>query len=142
MPRLPRHYSFNVAPRYGSGSPAMVDDRTAYHVAEGEIRCAIHAIEGMYGEEKKNEYHKRGLRGIVYIRYEKGKWFYIQDVLTGEIFRISNKEYAGTGWGSWHLKSHDEMQKYLWQSDESELYKIPLEPLKTDRSVLDAFDLV
>ena len=44
-----RTFFFNVAPRYTSGSPAMVPEETALRVAAQEHRSYEHAIAGIYG---------------------------------------------------------------------------------------------
>ena len=119
-------YSFHVAPRWSSGSPAMVDMMTAMKVARDEVECGQFAAQGAYGEEAKLKYELCGLRGIVYITYEKRGYMWVQDVLTDELFAIKLSEWGGPGWTDWNKKSYADMQEYLYTKDDSPLYKVQL----------------
>lgn len=57
---------WNVAPRYTSGSPAMVDEATARRVAEQEQAAVAAIMLGMCGPEEKARAERLGLEGIVW----------------------------------------------------------------------------
>lgn len=80
------HYHFNVAPRYTPGSPAMVDERTAFHVAGSELSGYGYASDERYGTEEVEKARKLGLNGIVFAMRElpRGKGWDILDLITGE----------------------------------------------------------
>lgn len=125
MPRK-LNYSCHVAPRYTSGSPALVDDRTAGHVATQERDMARRLNEGVYGDEFKSIYREKGVRGIVYLTWERKGAMWVQDVLSNELFRVPLKEWNGPGWINWHAKSPDEMLKYLYDKADAESLMRPL----------------
>jgi hypothetical protein len=78
---------YNVAPRWSSGSPAMVDRRTAIGVAGDEQSSHSHALQGFYGEDKQRAAQAPGaLSGIVEHRHESGRGWFVRDLLTGEYF--------------------------------------------------------
>jgi hypothetical protein len=82
--RQPVHY--NVAPRHTSGSPAMVDERTALRVARQERVSYERSLEGFYGEESREKAQEAGISGIVEVRREKKKSWDVLDLCTGERF--------------------------------------------------------
>lgn len=123
---MKRNFSFHVAPRWSSGSPAMVDIATAMKVAADELDCGHGAAQGIYGEEAKLKYELCGLRGIVYITYEKRGHMWVQDVLTDELFCVKLSEWGGPGWTDWNKKSYADMQEYLYTKDDRPNYMIQL----------------
>jgi hypothetical protein len=78
------HYS--VSPRHSCGSPARVDEATAIHVAEQEVREYRCALEGHYGSEKKLEAERAGLDGIVVLMFDKRNHWEAHDVITGKVY--------------------------------------------------------
>ena len=78
----------NVAPRYTSGSPGVVDEGTAARVAQQERDAYKRALEGVYGNVERSRAEKLGLRGIVYSYHVRGKQVYVTDYLTDEEFQM------------------------------------------------------
>lgn len=79
---------YNVAPRYSSGSPALVDRNTALHVAQQEHEQYQAHLEGLYGTAQQERAKTLGLDGIVESRLEKSnsRGWRVYDVLTGKTF--------------------------------------------------------
>lgn len=80
--RKPTH--FNVAPRFGPGSPAMVDREIAMRVARDEEEMHSGCQEGRYGQDMITTAETKGLLGIVELRAETKKGWDVLDVITGE----------------------------------------------------------
>jgi hypothetical protein len=59
---MPARVYFEVRPRYTAGSPGMVDEDTAKRLAEEERRSHGYELEGIYGEDRRAEAEKRGLK--------------------------------------------------------------------------------
>lgn len=78
------HYS--VSPRFSCGSPAMVDEATALHVAEQEVREYQCALEGHYGPEHAEKAKREGLDGIVLLMFDKGNRWEAHDAITGKVY--------------------------------------------------------
>jgi len=75
-----------VRPRYTPGSPAMVDGKTAEHVARGEQELYQGHLEGYFGEENQARAQRLGLQRIVYQLTERGgHWVALYDWLTEEV---------------------------------------------------------
>lgn len=97
MPR--RRESFNVRPRYGCGSPAMVDEVTAHRVAESEQDSYEAALSGIYGEELKARAEALGVRGIAEAVHETRKGWEVRDLITGETYlRPFDEKMRKLGW--------------------------------------------
>lgn len=79
MPRTKITYS--VYPRYSGGSPAMVDEPTAFRVQEQEREMAYAIREGAMGKEAKEKLRREGLRGIVIREHHKGGKLIKQDAM-------------------------------------------------------------
>ena len=79
-----RNPHFSVAPRYGPGSPALVDQATALRVARDEEGCYQHANVGRYGEVDQTKAQTQGLVGIAEVRVETKKGWDVLDLITGE----------------------------------------------------------
>jgi len=78
-------FSYNVAPRYTCGSPALVDQATAERVAREECKAFYVALSGRYGdEEARATALKLGLGGIVEARETLARSYRFRDLLTGE----------------------------------------------------------
>jgi hypothetical protein len=79
-------YRFNVAPRYSCGSPAMVSEGIAMHVAANEQSAYGYILAGSQGDKGEEEALRDGLGGIVTAMREqpRGKGWDILDLLTGE----------------------------------------------------------
>ena len=96
---------YNVAPKYSAGSPASVPEHIARRVAEEERRCYDDARAGHYGEGKKAQAEKEGLRGIVEWREERRGAWEVEDLITGErARRWSYLRVGGSGYGEVKLK--------------------------------------
>jgi hypothetical protein len=78
--------SYNVAPRYTCGSPAMVDERTAVQVAAEEKHFYEMALTGAFGEEDQTKAKTLGLLGIAEARHERPKGWDVLDLITQERF--------------------------------------------------------
>jgi len=74
----------HVRPRYSGGSPAQVDLSTMVHVAVNEEESYAQTMTGLYGEAERAKAVRLGLKGVCYVRWEKGPKIYRYDVLTGE----------------------------------------------------------
>jgi hypothetical protein len=75
---------YQVAPRYTSGSPALVDARLARHVAAAERAAHARALTGLYGDAAREEAEHCGLAGIVWSWRQHGRSVRYQDEITGE----------------------------------------------------------
>lgn len=75
---------FNVNPRYTPGSPALVDSYTAQRLMRQEQAVYDEMIKGLYGENKKAEALRLGVRGIVEEIWEFRGVLMYRDLLTGE----------------------------------------------------------
>lgn len=73
---------YNVKPRYTPGSPGMVDQKTAEHVAAQERRCFKEALDGTYGDHLQNVAKTQELLGIVERVYETAIGWEVHDLLT------------------------------------------------------------
>ena len=76
--------TYNVWPRYTTGSPALVRDATAQQVMRSEQAVYSDMIKGLYGEAKKAEAMRLGLRGIVEEVWEFRGILMYRDLITGE----------------------------------------------------------
>jgi hypothetical protein len=82
---MPRRQSYNLAPRYTAGSPALVYDRALAERVAGEEKDAYQRhLEGIYGEDAKARAEEQGLRGIVEQRKVFAHHFLALDMITGE----------------------------------------------------------
>lgn len=79
-----RTFFFNVAPRYTSGSPAMVTEETALRVAAQEQRSYQHALEGIYGPDEQSKAMSKGLNGIAECVVETRQGWDTLNLITGE----------------------------------------------------------
>jgi peptidoglycan/xylan/chitin deacetylase (PgdA/CDA1 family) len=79
-----RKAQFNVAPRYTSGSPALVDRNQAVQVAREEEGGYQHAAIGRYGPKLEERARTQGLLGIAEVRVETRKGWDVLDLITGE----------------------------------------------------------
>lgn len=86
---------FSVAPRYGPGSPALVDRTTALRVAQDEEGSHQHAAVGRYGEAAQTKAQTQGLVGIAEVRVETKKGWDVLDLITGERYLRHFKKVAG-----------------------------------------------
>lgn len=77
---------YNVEPRYTPGSPAQVDERTAFRVADEERQGYEVTLAGAHGTIAKQEAELVGLGGIVEYRTERPGVWVVLDVITGERF--------------------------------------------------------
>lgn len=77
-------FTYNVAPRYSAGSPALVDERTADEVQVAELEGYARAMSGIYGAEKQDRARRLGLSGIVEHRQVFAHHFIATDRITGE----------------------------------------------------------
>jgi hypothetical protein len=82
-----RDMHFNVRPRFTPGSPALVNEHTALHVAKGEKMAYEDALTGTFGTPDLEVARAQGLKGIVEAAFERGDGWDVRDVLTGEQFR-------------------------------------------------------
>lgn len=114
---------FNVAPRYTTGSPAMVKDETARQVAKQESSAYKRHLSGTYGDSAKEFAERTGLRGISYLTTERGKWMWVQDIITNELFKVPLTEWGGQ-YGSWYAR--EDKEKYLYTADDRELNMLPV----------------
>lgn len=78
--------SYNVAPRYTCGSPALANASTAAKVAHEEKQFIEHYLDGTYGPEKQAYAQQAGLGGIVERRHEIRDGWRVHDVITGRDF--------------------------------------------------------
>jgi hypothetical protein len=101
---------YHVAPRYTSGSPAMVDEATAFHVVRAEHDGYNRARSGMYGDEDQALAHTKGLRGIAYSTHESYNTIHVFDLMTDEAYRVPVK-YWGTPYGHWYERQDTEQFK-------------------------------
>ena len=81
-----RRAFFHIHPRYTGGSGAMVNLGVCAHAAAEEEEFYHIALTGVWGEEKKKLAETKGLAGIAYARWEKGRKVWRLDLLTGAIF--------------------------------------------------------
>ena len=81
MPRM----SYNVAPRYTPGSPAMVAQHIAERVIEQEQDGYRHALEGIYGVDAQRVAQTQGLAGIVWTTTERRNALIKSDLITGVV---------------------------------------------------------
>jgi hypothetical protein len=100
--------SYNVRPRYGCGSPALVFQHTAEQVAASEQRCYQDALDGIYGERLQERAKRLGLRGISEHVKETRKGWEVTDLCTGESYlRPFDKRMRKDGWVKWEdLEPH------------------------------------
>ncbi len=78
--------SFNVRPRYTSGSPASVNMDTAYKVVEQERRAHEHALSGAWGEQERLRALALGLRACAEGVEELRMCWRVSDLITGEMY--------------------------------------------------------
>jgi hypothetical protein len=83
--KCPAKAFLHVHPRYSGGSPALVADDIALHVADDEISGYEQCLSGILGDKAKEKAAADGLGGIVYARWEKGNKVYRMDLITGEL---------------------------------------------------------
>jgi hypothetical protein len=76
--------TYNVWPRYTPGSPALVRDATAQQVMRAEQSVYADMVKGLYGDAKKEEATRLGLRGIVEEIWEFRGILMYRDLITGE----------------------------------------------------------
>lgn len=94
---------FSVYPRYTSGSPALVNETVAIHVAQQELSSYKFVLSGRYGEEKKSLAELYGLRGIVLSLTEKSsgkksKWEVFDFLVERKYLVCSTSELRNQGW--------------------------------------------
>lgn len=77
-------FSYNVAPRYTCGSPAMVDRQTCEKVAAEEKEAYAHALDGSSGERDRSVAEAAGLDFIAYTMRELKKTWEVDDLITGK----------------------------------------------------------
>jgi hypothetical protein len=77
--------TWNVAPRYTAGSPAMVDATTASRVAAQEQDAIAGYLDGSCGEANRAMAEQLGLGGIVWRSLERRQTLVSQDFITGEV---------------------------------------------------------
>lgn len=77
----------HVAPRYTPGSPALVSLEVAERTAREEREFIEHALGGVWGEERRAEAERLGLRGIAEVRVERRDHWEVRDLCTGARFR-------------------------------------------------------
>lgn len=82
MPKRRKRGHFNVAPRYTSGSPAMVDEATALRVANQERKQWTNEGEGFFGKEARDRALKVGLDLISFEMVERPKGWEVYDLIT------------------------------------------------------------
>lgn len=98
-----RFNSYNVRPRYTPGSPAAVDEDTAFRVAREEREAYEHALTGIGGERERRRAEMLGLEGIVYTLHWQGsgrKFRWVQtDLVTGkQTLRLHQDELEREGY--------------------------------------------
>jgi len=76
--------TWNVAPRYTAGSPAMVDTETARRVAIQEKEAIQGHLDGFFGDEAREKAQRLGLAGIVWSTLETHRMLRTTDLITGE----------------------------------------------------------
>jgi hypothetical protein len=86
MPRR-KNVTFHVRPRYTGGSPAMVREEIARHVAAQEKEAIEAYLEGFYGEENQARAEREGLHFIAYTMFEKRNHWHVEDLITGQVHR-------------------------------------------------------
>jgi len=88
--------TWNVAPRYTAGSPAMVDEATARRVAAQEQDAIEAFLDGSCGEENRTKAEKLGLDGIVWSSLEIRRVLVTEDLITGAVIKhpIRNDQEA------------------------------------------------
>lgn len=79
--------TWNVAPRYTAGSPAMVDADTARRVALQEQHAIRDYLDGSCGETAQTMAKRLGLAGIVWSCREVRSKLIKVDVITGKTIR-------------------------------------------------------
>ena len=84
MPKRRKRGSFNVAPRYTAGSPAMVDEATARRVAIQEKDAIEGVLEGVWGEGSQKLAEELGLDLISFEMVERPKGWEVYDLITGK----------------------------------------------------------
>jgi hypothetical protein len=89
---------YNVAPRYTSGSPAMVAEDTAIRVAQEELAAHAHAQTGIYGVDAMERAEREGLDGIAYSCYEARNKMYVHDLITGIHYVVPVARWTGEHW--------------------------------------------
>lgn len=94
--KVRKHSHYNVRPRYGAGSPAAVDFKTADDFAREEIdRCAI-AASGVWGEKAQARAFELGIGPVIdhdgflrspaeYVEEHMGHWL-VQCLCTGVLY--------------------------------------------------------
>lgn len=93
--------SFHVAPRYTSGSPAMVSKELAFRVAEQERQAHQQYVSlATMGDAHSSEMVKKGLEGIAYSMTEVGRRICVHDLITNQCYEVPAKEWAGHYWHS------------------------------------------
>jgi hypothetical protein len=81
---MARNITFNVAPRYGPGSPAAVSYEIAFNVARNERENFERARERIYGEADKAKAETQGLDLICFEMQEVAKGWNVHDLITGK----------------------------------------------------------
>lgn len=89
---------FEVVPRYTSGSPAFVDERTALRVALQERQAHARMVSGIYGSDVAARAQRKGLDGIVRSWCETRGRIEIHDLITRRRYSLKSR---GTGLLSW-----------------------------------------
>lgn len=97
MPRYkPCH--FNVRPRFTPGSPGLVNEAIATHVAEQERDAQARAATGVYGPEiQARAQDEHALSGIAYLLEEHAKFWRVYDLIT--------EEKRDVPFGQWRLET-------------------------------------
>jgi hypothetical protein len=119
-----RNLTFHVAPRYTAGSPAMVSEAVARHVAKQESENFRRCLGGMYGEEEKKKAHELGRSFIAYTMYEAYGKVYYEDIITGRKYEVPGKVFA-----EWRNRKTDpEFAKRFEQANSVETPLFPIAP--------------
>lgn len=80
---------YEVSPRYTSGSPALVDEKTAKHIAVEEGRAYALLIENpSHVPEDFARARKLGLSGIVFSYHDSRFQRHYHDLITGKIHTV------------------------------------------------------
>lgn len=86
---------YHVAPRYTSGSPAMVPVYTAQKVADEELRAFEMTKTGVFGPDQATQAETRGVERIAYSTRESGRFMHVTDLITGTRWKVPLKQWGG-----------------------------------------------
>lgn len=100
---------YHVAPRYSGGSPAQVDGATARQVLQQEMALGPQ-LEGNLLVDTDPAYG--GI--VIAVEEDRGK-VYVEDMATGNTYRLSVAEWAQVR--PWHELTAAQRMRYLVQYD-------------------------